>query len=253
MKPLRVVIVDDEALTRERVRTLVAASDRLQLVGEGANGLEALDLIAEHEPDLVFIDVEMPELSGFGVIAAIDDGRVPGVVFITAYEQYALKAFDVGAIDYLHKPITKARFEAAVERAYTRLQGGSSKERTELVAAAAAADRVRGARTRFVVRRGTTHFFVSVDQVDWIDAADNYLQLHVGDRAHLVRGTLKVAEEELGARFVRIHRSAIVALDRVTSIKRKSSGRYVVELRSGARLRTSRAYAATVRQLLDRD
>jgi two-component system LytT family response regulator len=113
---LRVLTVDDEPLARERMSALVREHDDLELVGEGRNGLQALDLIASLQPDLVFIDVEMPELSGFGVIAALDGGRVPGVVFITAYERYALQAFDVGAIDYLHKPVTRQRFAAAVER-----------------------------------------------------------------------------------------------------------------------------------------
>src|SRR5690349_5259762 len=114
---LRVVTVDDEPLARERVSTLVRDTDGLELVGEAANGLQGLDLITALDPDLVFVDVEMPELSGFGVIAALDGPRVPGIVFVTAYEHYALKAFDVGAIDYLHKPVTRHRFAAAVERA----------------------------------------------------------------------------------------------------------------------------------------
>ena len=119
--PIRVLAVDDEPLARERVSTLVRETDGLDLVGEGNNGIEALDLIARLEPDLIFIDVEMPELSGFGVIAALDAARVPAVVFITAFERYALQAFEVGAVDYLQKPVTKQRFAAAVERARERL------------------------------------------------------------------------------------------------------------------------------------
>src|SRR6187401_953168 len=129
---IRVVAVDDEPLARERVSTLVCDSEGLELVGEGSNGLEALDLITRLEPDLVFIDVEMPELSGFGVIAALDGGRVPGVVFVTAYEHYALRAFDVGAIDYLHKPVTRERFAAAVARSRTRLGVATAADRRAL-------------------------------------------------------------------------------------------------------------------------
>jgi two-component system LytT family response regulator len=248
---LRVVTVDDEPLARERVSTLVRESEGLELIAEGRNGLEALDLITALDPDLVFIDVEMPELSGFGVIAALDGTRVPGVVFVTAYEHYALQAFEVGAIDYLQKPVTKQRFAAAVDRAKERLDRRSAADRRSLVVGAALAERARGTRTRFVVRRGNAHYFVPVDQVDWIDAADNYLRLHVGDRTHLCRGTMKEAEEELDAsRFVRIHRSAIIAVDRIVSITGLDAGGHTIELRGGMKLRGSRQYADRVRALL---
>jgi len=248
---LRTIIVDDEPLVRERMRALVGGTSGLELVGEAENGLEALNLISTLHPDLLFIDVEMPELSGFGVVAAIEGEHVPGVVFVTAFEHYALRAFDVGAIDYLHKPVTPQRFAAAVERAKQRLQQGSDNERRALVTGAAMAERERGARTRYVVRRGKVHYFVPVDQVDYIDSAENYLQLHVGDRAHLARGTLKEAEEELDpAAFVRIHRSTIVAVDRVVAVRRHESGVHVVQLRTGAKLRGSRQYADRVRKLL---
>ena len=251
MTTLRVVTVDDEPLARERVSALVRASEGLELIAEGRNGLEALDLITTLDPDLVFIDVEMPELSGFGVIAALDGTRVPGVVFVTAYEHYALQAFEVGAIDYLQKPVTKQRFAAAVDRAKQRLDRRSAADRRSLLVGAALAERARGTRTRFVVRRGNAHYFVPVDQVDWIDAADNYLRLHVGERTHLCRGTMKEAEEELDAsRFVRIHRSAIVAVDRIVSITGLEAGGHTIELRGGMKLRGSRQYADRVRALL---
>ena len=248
---LRVIIVDDEPLVRERMRALVSSTSGLELVGEAENGLDALNLISTLHPDLLFIDVEMPELSGFGVVAAIEGDHVPGVVFVTAFEHYALRAFDVGAIDYLHKPVTPQRFASAVERAKQRLQQESDNERRALVAGAVMAERERGARTRYVVRRGKVHYFVPVDQVDYIDSAENYLQLHVGDRAHLARGTLKEAEEELDPKlFVRIHRSTIVSIDRVVAVRRHESGVHMVHLRSGAKLRSSRQYAERVRQLL---
>lgn len=251
-RPLRVVIVDDEPLTRERVTQLVHDTTDLDLVGVGVNGLEALNLITSLRPDLVFIDVEMPELSGFGVIAALESSAVPGVVFITAFEQYALQAFDVGAIDYLHKPITPSRFAAAVERARGRIAAQSAGGREALVSAATQADRHRGMRTRFIVRRpDNTHYFVAVEAVDWIDVASNYLRLHVGDRVHLWRGTLSAAEEELDPKlFVRIHRSVIVALDRVAAVRSHPSGGFEVQLQRGTLLRTSRQYEGRVREVL---
>jgi two-component system LytT family response regulator len=248
---IRVIAVDDEPLALERVTTLVRSTEGLELVGAGKNGIEALDLITRLEPDLIFIDVEMPELSGFGVIAALDGTRVPAVVFITAFERYALQAFEVGAVDYLQKPVTKQRFAAAVVRAKERLDRRSAEYWQTLVTGAAQAERARGARTRFVVRRGNTHHIVPADQVDWLDVADNYLCLHAGGKTHLWRGTMRQAEEELDRdRFVRIHRSTIVAIDRILTVRSHESGGHVVELKGGVQLRSSRQYADRVRALL---
>jgi two-component system, LytTR family, response regulator len=250
MMPLRVAVIDDEPLVRERIAALVRDTGGLDLVGEAADGLSALDLITRLEPDLVFIDVELPELDGFGVIAALDVGRAPAIVFITAYERYALKAFDVGAIDYLHKPVTAPRFASAVARARARMDVRSPAQWGDVVANAATAERLRGHRTRFVVRKGNTHYFVPVNQVDWIDGSDNYLQLHVSDRIHLWRGTMKQAEAELDAeRFVRVHRSAIIAVDRIVGVHVEDGG-HVFELSGGARVRSSRQYADRVKRLL---
>jgi len=246
-----VVTVDDEPLARERISALVRQTAELELVGEGRNGLEALDLISTLEPDLVFIDVEMPELSGFGVIAAIDGPKIPGVVFVTAFEQYALKAFDVGAIDYLHKPVTAERFAAAVARSRDRLARHSNRAPQSVAVDAARLERARGMRTRFVVRQGLSHYFVPVADIDWMDVADNYLQLHVGARVHLCRGTLNEIADELDpSQFVRVHRSTLVAIDRIKSVTPRDSGGYIVELKSGLRLNSSRSYSAALRNLL---
>ncbi len=251
MKPIRAIIVDDEPLTRERVRDLAGRSEGITIVGEGSNGLDALDLIAVHKPDLVFIDVEMPELNGFGVIAELSDDSMPAIIFITAYEHYAKKAFDVGAVDYLHKPITPARFAAAITRAKEKLERPSIDEWRKLVAAASEAHRARGQRKRFVVKAGSAHYFVAVDDVDWIDAADNYLRLHVGPKTHFARGTMKQAEDDLDAdHFVRIHRSAIVAVDRIRAIRNTETGGHIVELKGGVQLRSSRQYFRRVNELL---
>lgn len=251
MTEIRTLVVDDEPLTRERIGSLVRDTVGLELVGEARNGLEALDLITTLAPDLIFIDVEMPELDGFGVVRALDVQRAHAVIFVTAYENYAVQAFDVGAIDYLHKPVTSQRFQAAVARAKERLERPSSAEWRSLVAAAALAERSRGARTRFVVKQGSTHYFVPVEQVDWIDAADNYLRLHAGGKVHFYRGTMKEAEDDLDPNvFVRIHRSAIVAVDRIRSISGHDTGGHVIELLNGVKLRSSRQYLSRVKSLL---
>ncbi|MFN0179963.1 MAG: LytR/AlgR family response regulator transcription factor [Gemmatimonadales bacterium] len=252
MKPLRVVTVDDEPLARERVASLVGATEGLELSGEARNGLEALDLIARLEPDLLFLDVEMPQLSGFGVVTALEAHRLPAVVFLTAYDHYAVQAFDVGAVDYLLKPVAPARFAAAVDRARLRLESGST-DPAAVVATSIAAERTRGPRKRYVVRLGYAHHFVAVPEIDWVEAADNYLRLHVGVQAHLARGTIKDAEAELDPdRFVRIHRSAIVAVDRIASTRRLESGGYLVTLTGGAELRASRQYVDRIKRLLER-
>lgn len=248
---MRVIAVDDEPLARERVTALVQHTTGLELVGEAGNGLEALDLITTLSPDLVFIDVEMPELSGFGVVSALRGERLPAIVLVTAYDKYALQAFEVGVIDYIQKPVTPQRFAAAVERARAQRQRQSPEHAAALLANAVDLERSRGARTRFVVRRGNSHQFVPVEQVEWIDVADNYLQLHAGTRTHLYRGTMKEVEDELDpAKFVRIHRCVMVAIDRIAAIQSQDGGGYLVQLTDGTALRTSRAYAANVRALL---
>jgi two-component system LytT family response regulator len=251
MRRIRTVIVDDEPLIRERVRDLVNDTDGLELVGEGTNGLEALDLIASLEPDLAFIDVEMPELSGFGVLSELETDKIPGVIFITAYEQYARKAFDVGAIDYLYKPITAERFASAVARARDSLDKTQLRQWQSMISDAASRQFIPAKRKRFVVKHGSSHYFVPVDDIDWIDVADNYLRLHAGKKVHFARGTMRQAEEELDpARFVRIHRSAMIAIDRIASIRGIESGGHVIELKNGAQLRSSRQYAQKVNALL---
>lgn len=248
MRGVRVIVADDEALARERITTLVRATPGLELIAEASHGLEALDLVTSLQPDLLLLDVEMPELSGFDVVAALDDDALPGIVFITAYDEYAIKAFEVNAIDYLLKPVSPERFAATVDRAVSRLRADRAVAPSPV---REAAGRPKGYRTRFVVRRGSKHTFVAAMDVSWIDAVDNYLQIHVGGRPQLVRGTMKDAERELDpASFVRVHRSAIVNVGRVVAIEAQPTGGYLVRMDDGARVRTSRQYAGVVRALL---
>jgi len=250
-----VIVVDDEPLARERVAELAAATEGLELAGLARNGVEALDLIASESPDLVLLDVEMPGLTGFEVVTALDRDALPGVIFVTAYDHYAVKAFDVGAIDYLLKPVTRARFAEAIERARVRLASvrASRAERQRVSAATIEAARSRGPRARYAVRVGHRHQVVPVGEIDWIEAADNYLKLHVGGKVHLARGTIGDAERELDAtRFARIHRSTLVAIDRIAAAGRGKSGAWVVELRTGATLRVSRSYVDRIKRLLGR-
>ena len=249
---LRTVVVDDEALPRQRVADLVRGDKRLLLVGEADDGRAALDVIVDQRPDLVFLDIQMPELDGFQVIAALDDDVLPAIVFVTAYDAYAIRAFEVDAIDYLLKPVNTERFDAAVTRVVNRLRDARSGSDAAVRTLASKASETRGAPlVRFVARRGTKHYFIRTGDIDWIEADGNYLRLWTGDRSHLVRETMKGAEERLDpATFVRIHRSTIVAIDRIDSIQAQDNGDYLVTMQSGARLATSRGYADRIRGLL---
>lgn len=249
---LRVVVVDDEQLPRQRVADLVRADQRLTLVGQAEHGAAALDVIVELKPDLVFLDIQMPELDGFQVISALDDDALPAVVFVTAYDEYAIRAFEVDAIDYLLKPVTAERFAAAVERVVGRIDRRDESYDNPVRALASRADEQRAApATRFVARRGSKHYFVKVAEIDWIEAVGNYVRLQTGDKSHLIRETMKGVEATLDpGEFVRIHRSALVAVDRIRSIEAREAGEYFITMQSGAKLVSSRGYSDRVRRLL---
>jgi two-component system, LytTR family, response regulator len=251
---IRSIVVDDEDLARQRLVELVRADSRLEFVGGAEDGRSALDLIVEEQPALVFLDIQMPELDGFQVISALDESAMPAVIFVTAYDEYALRAFDVNAIDYLLKPVTADRFAAAVSRAIARgaARDAGDTDTAPLRALASRATADRGAPvTRFVARRGAKHYFVSVADIDWIESDGNYVRLHTGQRSHLIRETMKGVEARLDpAAFVRVHRSAIIAVDRAVTIEVRRQGEYLVTMRGGVRITSSRAYSERVRALI---
>jgi two-component system LytT family response regulator len=248
---LRTLVVDDEHLARQRVADLVRSRAELNLIGEAGDGRTALDLIVEHRPDLVFLDIQMPELDGFEVLAALDDDTLPAFVFVTAFDDYAVRAFEVDAMDYLLKPVTDERFDAAVSRVLARVgQPQSSVGSVRALADRAAAER-RERPVRFVARRGAKHYFVRVADIDWIEAVGNYIRLQTGDSSHLIRETMQGIEAKLDpAQFVRMHRSAIVAVDRIVAIEAREAGEYLVTLHRGTRLVSSRSYSERIRALL---
>lgn len=248
--PLRAVIVDDEPLPRERIATLLAAHPEIEIVAECGDGAEAVRVICETRPDLVFLDIQMPELDGFEVLEALGGDHLPAVIFVTAFDEYAVRAFEVSAIDYLLKPIDPARFEQALGRAMQRVT--ASPEATgELVAFLSRWRAQRGFAARFVVRSGGKLTFVRPQEVDWIDAAGNYVRLHTAGRQHLIRETMKSIESRLDPDvFVRVHRSAIVNIDRVASLEPYFHGEYIVIMRDGAKLTSSRSHSGRLRALL---
>ena len=249
---LRAIVVDDEPLPLQRIADLVRQAPTFELVATASDGRSGLDAIVEHRPDVVFLDIQMPELDGFQVITALDDEHLPAIVFVTAYDEYAIRAFEVDAIDYLLKPVTAERFAAAAARIAARVGRGDRVSTGSIRDVAARAADQRGAPfTRFVASRGGKHYFVPLSDVDWIEADGNYVRLHTGDRTHLIRETMKRLEERLDpAAFVRIHRSAVVSVSHIATIETRERGEYVLKMRSGAKLVSSRGFSARVRALL---
>lgn len=243
-KPIRTVVVDDEPLARDKLRAFLARHPTLELVGEAGDGLEAVAVLDATRPDLVLLDIQMPELDGFEVLAALDQDPLPHVVFVTAFDHYAVRAFEQGALDYLLKPVAPDRFDRAMERAQAQLRdhgGEALARRLTQVLESVAPGRPRI--ERFLVKEQGRTRFVPVVDVEWIEAAGNYLKLHVKGTTHLVRGTMKEVEGRLDpARFGRIHRTTIVQLDRIHFLEPWSHGDQVVVLDTGARLTLSRRF-----------
>jgi two-component system LytT family response regulator len=249
---LRAVIVDDEPLARERIRTLLEARAGMDIVAECADGEQAVAAVLATTPDILFLDIQMPELDGFGVLEALGSDAPPAVIFVTAFDEYAIRAFEAEAIDYLLKPVIPERFEKALARARQRLEARRPEQSDDAMRALLTRLQAeRGYATRFIARDGAKVTFIRVDDVDRIEAAGNYARIHAGGKSHLVRDTLKAIEARLDpAQFVRVHRSAIVRLERIAGLEPYFHGEYVVTLRDGTRLTSSRSYSARLRALL---
>ena len=244
MERIRALIVDDEPLARERIRNLVERDPEIVVAAECRDGQEAIAAIREHAPDLVFLDVQMPEKSGFDVIAEIGVERLPVVVFVTAHDDYALRAFEVAALDYLLKPFDEDRFSKTLDRAKTQIRSRQPDEFQQRVLSMMEDLRAapRGLE-RLIVKTGGQLVFLKTDEVDWIQAEGNYVRLHVGGASHLVRETIQSLEASLDPdRFLRIHRSTIVNLDRVREIQPLVHGEHRVVLKDGTKLSLSRGY-----------
>lgn len=239
---IRALIVDDEALARSRLRKLLAAEAEVAVVGECANGPEAIAFIQEHRPDLVFLDVQMPEVSGFDVLRALLPGPLPLVVFVTAHDEHAIKAFEVQALDYLLKPATVARLHEAVQRARQHLQARDATTLSSRVEALLGTTKPENTYpSRLTVESGDRTSFVKLDEVDYIEAAANYVILHAGAQNHILRETLTNLEARLSPKqFFRVNRSAIVNLDRVKEVQPAIRGEHVVVLKNGKDLALTR-------------
>ena len=248
---LTVLIVDDERLARDGLRMLLADDPEIAAVQEAKNGHEAVQWVREGRPDLVFLDVQMPEMDGFSVVHEIGAERMPAVVFVTAHDQYAIRAFEINAIDYLLKPVTEERFVQSLARAKARLRTSEPHRESQILSLL----ETMGSSSRYVKRMavqsaGKTSF-IGVEDEDWIRAAENYVELHVAQTSHLLHVAMNTLEKSLDpGTFVRIHRSLIVNLRRVKEIQPLSHGEYVLLLHSGVRLQSGRTYHQRVEALM---
>jgi len=251
---IRTLIVDDEPLARERLRKLLQAETDIEIIGEATDGKSAVAAIEQENPDLVFLDIQMPELDGFGVLEAIQGERMPAVIFVTAHDKFALRAFEVHAVDYLLKPFDRDRFQTALRRAVQHLQqhqtGDLSQRLSALLAGVKAEPRYL---ERLAIKSSGRVIFLKTEEIDWVEASDNYVTLHSGAETHLHRETLSALSGQLPPKkFMRISRSAIVNVDRIKELQPLFHGEYVVILRNGAKLTLSRNYRSALHQLLGR-
>ncbi len=250
MNKIRTLIVDDEPLARGRLRQLLQEESEVELIGECSDGREAVATIQKTPPDLIFLDVQMPELDGLGVAKAIDADKAPVIVFVTAHDKFALEAFEVHAVDYLLKPFDRERFQKALRRGLEQVRNREGKALAERQAALIAELKSPKTTGRIAVKSGGHVVWVKLDDVDWIGSADNYAELHVGAKSHLLRETLGALESRLDPKvFVRISRSVIVNIPRVKELKRLFYGGCELVLQDGTRLTLSRRHRDKLKQL----
>jgi two-component system, LytTR family, response regulator len=256
------LIVDDEPLARQTIRDLLTDDPEIELIGECRNGTEALDFIRRHPPDLLFLDIQMPGMNGFEVLAGIEAERIPAVIFVTAFDQYALKAFEVHALDYLLKPFSDERFREALRQAKSNIELREIRKLSQSLRALLAehaggepaSPRRQSYLVRFMIRAGGRVAFIKAADVDWIGADDYYIKLHVGPKSHLLRLSMNELETKLDpGKFLRIHRSTIINFDRVKELHQTPNGEYVVVLRDGTELKVSRSRRERLEALLTND
>jgi len=263
---IRTLIVDDEPLARQNLRLLLKDDPEIEVVGECGSGREAVRAIKSDAPDLLFLDIQMPGMNGFDVLGQVDMERIPAIVFVTAFDQYALKAFEVHALDYLLKPFDDARFEKALRQAKAQVEQREINKLSQKLfallasedqqALAPPSDEASPARskflTRLMIKSASRVFFLKVDEIDWIEADDYYVKLHTGRKSHLLRETMNDMEARLDpTQFLRIHRSTIVNIERIKEMHPHFNGDYMVVLHDGTELKLSRSRREQVQTILE--
>lgn len=248
---IRTVIVDDEPLARRRLQRFLQSASDVEIVAECGDGNAAVAAIREHEPDLVFLDVQMPSLNGFEVLNAVGMERMPVVIFVTAFDSFAVQAFEAQALDYLLKPFGEDRVAKALERARTFLEGGAKRAYQEHLAELLRATGSGRNTARVLVRNADRVLVVEAAEIDWVEAYGDYVRLHVGQQAHLLRSTLTEMEQRLKPEgFARIHRSRLVNLDRIREFNTVSPTELLIVLKNGARLNASPTYLKELQRRL---
>ena len=265
MTTLRTLVVDDEHLARRGLIMRLANIEGVEVVAECANGLQALEVIAEHQPDLLFLDIQMPEMSGFDLVSKLQGDTLPMVVFVTAFNEYAVDAFKVNAIDYVLKPLEEERVRRAVERAQLKqaqteavdekarllelVMALEGREAQEMLSDATAVNSPEPT-PKLLIRDGAEVRFIPMADIEWVEAAGDYMCVHAAGDTHIMRTTLKQLEEQLaGGNFARIHRSTIVNTDRIAAAHSLPSGEYRLELEGGEQLKVSRGHRDVIRGL----
>jgi len=249
---MRVLIVDDEELARDRMQSLLAAQHDVEIVGVCADGITALEAIEAHHPDLVLLDVQMPGMDGFEVVSNLDPADAPAIVFVTAHDGHAIRAFEIHALDFLLKPFDQARLEKTLDRARGKLSAERSPTLDpRLVSLLEELREERKYSERLIVKSSGRVFFVRTEEIDWVEASGNYVKIHTRNEAHLLRESMKNMEGRLDPRiFVRIHRSAIVNIDRIKELEPWFHGEYIVIMRDGTRLTASRVFSERLSALI---
>lgn len=248
---IRALVVDDEPVARSHLRALLEDRGDVQVVDECGDGRTAVERIRALGPDLVLLDVQMPELDGLGVVRAIGPERMPPVVFVTAHDQHAVDAFEVHALDYVLKPVHRARFNGAIDRVVGLIRSGSAVNRSRPLAEALERLSPSGSE-RLAIKSGERVLYLKVSDIDWIEAADDLVRIHVGKATHDHRSTMSQIEQRLPpSRFVRIHRSTIVNMDRIREFQPWFQGDWILVLADGTRLQSGKSYRKRIRELMD--
>jgi two-component system LytT family response regulator len=250
---IRALVVDDEPIARAHLRTLLEQRGDVEVMGECGEGRTAVQMIREGAPDLVLLDVQMPELDGLAVVRDVGPERMPAVIFVTAHDQHAVEAFEVHALDYVLKPVNRSRFTAAIDRVVRLIREGPDGQRAQGLAGLVGLAPARPGTERIAVRSGDRLLYLRISDIDWIEAADDLVRLHVGRTVHDHRATMSQMDERLPAStFVRIHRSTIVNIERIREFHPWFQGDWILVLADGTRLQSGRSYRARIRELLDR-
>ena len=253
-KRLRVLIVDDEPLAREKIRSMLKGDPEVEITADCANGQEAFAAIRKSTPDLIFLDVQMPQMDGFALLQAMSPENMPMVIFVTAYDQYALKAFDVYALDYLLKPFDRERFQKALHRAKDQIKRERGSDLNQRIMTLLEELKAKPAYlSRLAIKTGGRVLFVKTEEIDWVEAEGNYVCLHIGKERYMLREPMSALENRLNPKtFLRIHRSSIVNIDRIQELQPWFHGEYRVILRDGTQLMLSRGYRDKLGALLEK-